>query len=442
MKKNSRMILGKDEVYSMDCYTTKRNNNVMVVGASGAGKTRGIVCPNIMEAVGSYIVSDPKGTLYSKYKGYLEKKGYKVKKLDFTDPLNSVHYNFLSYIREPIDIVKAAHMLVSEEKCNQDPFWDQSSDMLLSSVIAYCIETLRPDEMNFNTIQKLLQSARRNEYSSDSRTDLDKLMEYNHRSYPDCWSYKQFANVNCAPDRTFNSILISLTAKLRNYNTEEIAEMMRYDEVEIAKIGQEKTALFVVVSDTDRSMDNLANLFFTQAMNELCRFADKEREDYRLPIPVRFILDDFATNCRIDEFPRMISSIRSRNISTMLMIQAESQLLDSYGPDGRTILGNCDTYIYLGGSDIETARAVAERCDVPLKKILNMQVGKNIILRRGDAPVYGEVIDLDAYERDEGFKYIPTVDTKAVDTRPLKERLTGKRGRHSRLEEFNEQYGG
>ena len=154
------------------------------------------------------------------------------------------------------------------------------------------------------------------------------------------------------------------------------------------------------------------------------------------------IRSERTTNCRIDEFPRMISSIRSRNISTMLMIQAESQLLDSYGPDGRTILGNCDTYIYLGGSDIETARAVAERCDVPLKKILNMQVGKNIILRRGDAPVYGEVIDLDAYERDEGFKYIPTVDTKAVDTRPLKERLTGKRGRRSRLEEFNEQYGG
>ncbi len=425
MKTESVMILGKDRVYSMDCHKTGRNNNVLVVGASGAGKTRGIVCPNIMEARGSYIVSDPKGNLYSKYKGYLKKRGYIVKKLDFTDPLNSIHYNFLDYIREPKDIIKASHMLASEEACTKDPFWDQSADMLLSSLIAYCIEALPKEQRNFKTIEELLQKARRGDCGCSSSSSLDELMKFNLRKYPNSWACRQFANVNVAPDRTFDSILISLTAKLRNYNSEEIAQMMSCDEVDIASIGRKKTALFVVVSDTDRSMDNLANLFFTQAMNELCRFADKECKDNRLPVPVRFILDDFATNCRIDEFPRMISSIRSRNISAMLMIQAEAQLQDSYGADGRTIISNCDTYIYMGGGDIETARAVAERCDKPLRRILNMEVGKIIVLRRGEEPVFGENLNLSEYEKEKGFKIIPLEEARIKDSRSLRERLTG-----------------
>ena len=147
------------------------------------------------------------------------------------------------------------------------------------------------------------------------------------------------------------------------------------------------TAVFVVVSDTDRSLDGLANLFFTQAMNELCWQADKRCKGNTLPVPVRFILDDFATNCKIAEFPRMIASIRSRGISTMLMIQSEAQLEEGYNKDARTIIGNCDTYVYLGGNDVDTAEAVARRCDVPLKKILNMPVETNWIFRRGQEPV-------------------------------------------------------
>ena len=156
----------------------------------------------------------------------------------------------------------------------------------------------------------------------------------------------------------------------------------------------------MVVSDTDRSMDGLVNIFLTQTMNELCRVADRECKNNCLPVPVRFILDDFATNCKIEEFPRMIASIRSRGISTMLMIQAESQLTENYGYDGKTIIGNCDTYVYLGGNDIETAKAVAERCDMPVKKILNMPVGMNWIFRRGQSPVNGINFDPDTFEKN------------------------------------------
>ena len=442
MQNQSNMILGKDRVYSLDTFSTKRNNNVLVVGTSGAGKTRGIVSPNLMEATGSYIVSDPKGSLYGKYKRYLEERGYEVKKLDFTDPLNSVHYNFLSYIKEPKDIIKAAHMLAYEENTTQDPFWDHSAAMLLSSLIAYCIENLEVEEQNFRSIEKLLQTARRGGYSDDDGI-LDRMMAAHEKNYPDSWATRQYKNVAVAPERTFNSILITLTSKIRNFNSQELTEMMSCDDVDIASIGQKKTALFVVVSDNDRSMDNLANLFFTQAMNELCRYADKECKDFKLPVPVRFILDDFATNCRIDEFPRMIASIRSRGISTMLMIQAESQLLDSYGADGRTIIGNCDTYVYMGGTDVETAKAVAERCDVPFKKILNMPVGTNIIFRRGEEPIWGKILDLKDYEEATSFESRTFKEVRRRNDKPLRTMLLGERNENvfkTRIKEDKYEY--
>lgn len=423
---NNVMVLGTNSVFSLDCKETKHNNNVLVVGASGTGKTRGIVSPNLLMASGSYIVSDPKGNLYLKYKNYLEQKGYIVKKLDFTDPMNSIHYNFLNYIREPRDIIKAAHMLVYEEASHKEPFWDQTSSMLLSSLISYCIECLPPEKRNFRTIETMLQMGKRDEYASSSKSCLDSLFEHREKEYPDSWSVKQYKNVAVAPERTFNSILISLTAKLRNYTSEETLHMMEKDDVHIATIGNQKTALFVVVSDTDRSMDNLANLFFTQAMNELCWHADHNCAGNELSVPVRFILDDFATNCRIDEFPRMIASVRSRGISTMLMIQAESQLMDAYGLDGRTIIGNCDSYIYLGGTDIETAKAVAERCDLPLKKVLNMPIGKNIIFRRGEEPKHDNNINLEEYEIELGFQNDITDNKRVEDSRTLAERLSGK----------------
>ena len=178
-----------------------------------------------------------------------------------------------------------------------------------------------------------------------------------------------------------------MNSHLGKYDFEELNRMLETDELDIASIGQRKRALFVIVSDTDRSMDGLANLFYAQAMNELCMYADESCVGNRLPVDVRFVLDDFATNCKIAGFPSMISNIRSRGISAMLMIQAESQLEQGYGADGKTIVANCDTYVYLGGNDIDTAKRVAERCDLPYRKILNMPIGTNWIFRRGQEPI-------------------------------------------------------
>lgn len=394
-----KMILAQDQYYSLDCYETQLNNNVLVVGTSGSGKTRSIVTPNLLQATGSYIVSDPKGNLYRKHKKYLEAQGYVVKKLDFTDPENSAHYNFFEYIRSTQDIVKIAHMLIylREGGGHSDPFWDEAAQLLVQALIGFLRETKGREAQNLHNLMRYADMCMVNENDANEKTRLDLLFEHLEKNQPNSYAVNQYNKFRIAAGRTLRSILISMNARLGTFDSPELNEMMKYDDIDIPSIGKRKTALFVVVSDTDRSLDGLANIFFTQAMNELCRFADKECEDEQLPVPVRFILDDFATNCKIESFPRMIASIRSRGISTMLMIQAESQLEQAYGYDGKTIIGNCDTYIYLGGNDVETAEEVARRCDVPLKKILNMPVGTNYIFRRGQAPVHAHNFRLEPF---------------------------------------------
>lgn len=389
MGKNE-MIIAEGVSYSLNCYETKLNNNVLVVGTSGAGKTRSIVTPNLLQATGSYIVSDPKGNLCEKYGPYLKNQGYEVKKLDFTDPDNSAHYNFFRYIRKTQDINKIAHMIIyskGQDGYKPDPFWDEASELLLQALIAYLCEGFRNSEQNLRSIQKLIDACNIDENNSSSATILDKLMESHEKAYEDSYAVSQYKKFRVAAGKTLKSILISLNARIGQYDTPELRELTKDDTIRISGIGMKPTAVFVVVSDTDRSLDGLVNLFFTQAMNELCWQADKKCKGNTLPVPVRFILDDFATNCKIAEFPRMIASIRSRGISTMLMIQSEAQLEEGYNKDARTIIGNCDTYVYLGGNDVDTAQAVARRCDVPLKKILNMPVETNWIFRRGQEPV-------------------------------------------------------
>ena len=404
MEKNM-LILGQDQYYSLDTHQTNVNNNVLVVGTSGAGKTRSIVVPNLLQASGSYVVVDPKGDLYRKYRGYLEGQGYAVKKLDFTDPEHSAHYNFFHYIRNTQDVVKVAHMLVYQRKegGHADPFWDEAGQLLLQAVIAYLFEAWGKREQNLGRMLEMINHCQMAGDMQQCKSTLDRLMEELGRRDPGSYALATYTQFRIAADKTLRSILISLNARLGAFGTPEICSMTMEDDIDIPSLGQKKSALFVVVSDTERSLDGLVNIFFTQAMHELCRYADKESPGGRLPVPVRFILDDFATNCRIEEFPRMIASIRSRGISAMLMVQAEAQLMQCYGEDGRTIIGNCDSYVYLGGNDVGTAKAVAERCDMPVKKILNMPVGTSWIFRRGQMPVCGRNFRLEPLLQEKGL---------------------------------------
>lgn len=422
--RENELILAQNQYYDLDCYKTQLNNNVLVVGSPGSGKTRSIVSPNILQAVGSYIIVDPKGNLYGKYSGYLRAKGYDVQKLNFANPADreTCCYNFFHYIRSDQDVLKIAHMLIKTDDnlakpYGGDPFWDESSELLLVALIGYLFHHGGRRACTLESILQLLQGFELDENDSSEKGPLDYVFEEIGESKPDDFSYRYYKRFRQAAGRTLKSIVITLSAKLGAFDTKELRHLFAKDSVYITSIGKKKTALFVVVSDTERSMDPMANLFFTQAINELCRVAD-ELPGQRLPVDVRFILDDFATNVRIAEFPRMIASIRSRGISAMLMIQAESQLRNAYGEDGRTIIGSCDTYVYLGGNDVETAQNVAQRANLPLSRILYMPVGTNWIFRRGQLPVESRNFDLDAFageklrldsSRDEKhMKYILT----------------------------------
>lgn len=393
--------IAKGVSFSLDDMSTRLNNNVLAVGGSGTGKTYTIVTPNIYEAKGSYIISDPKGNLSKKFGSYLRKKGYAIQTVDFTHPECSAHYNPMSNIRSTQDILKMASVIVGDDLAHgakYDPYWDSMSTMLISAIIGYIVET-DYTPCNFSSILELVREGEREDDESKVSA-LSRRFDRLKKIRPQSWACAQFENVNQAPFKTYDTIRSTLASKFATFDTEELKKMMDGNNVDFAAIGQKKTALFVTVSDTDRTMDSLVNIFFTQAMQNLCDFADNSCKNNRLPVPVRFILDDFATNCRIDEFPRMISSIRSRGISVMLMVQSEAQLTHGYGCDDKTIISNCDTYVYLGGNDVSTAQSIAVRCNKPLSQVLYMPVGTCWVFRRGSQPVFTELLDVKELVRE------------------------------------------
>ncbi|SCY38701.1 Type IV secretory system Conjugative DNA transfer [Lachnospiraceae bacterium XBB2008] len=393
------MILPDGEYYSLDDMNTRLNNNVLVVGTTGSAKTRTVITPNLLECVGSYVVTDPKGNLYRKWGSYMEDHGYRVVRLSFIHPEKSVHYNPLQYVKNTQQIQQLSHALVkSSGQYSNDPFWDDTSLMLINSLIAYVTEHYDDESggRNFHKILELLRKAGR-ECSSSKNTFLSNKMSMHESTHPGSWAYKQFQNVNQAPEKTFNTIVTTSIAKFCSVDTEELADMMKDDQIDLRSIGQQKTVVFVEVSDSDRSMDMLINMFFTQTMNQLCTYADEECENNQLPVPVRFFMDDFATNCRIDNFENMISNIRSRKISVILILQSLSQLDKSYGPSAHTIIDDCDTLIYMGGNDPETAYSIAVRCNKTIQSVLHMPLCTSWIFRRGEKPFMCRNLELDDY---------------------------------------------
>lgn len=398
-------ILPNGETFDLDPMKTRLNNNVMVIGGSGSSKTRGVVIPNTLAATGSYIISDPKGSLYRKYHNYMQKRGYKVIHLDFIHPDRSDGYNMFDYVESPNDILKLAHYMVYAGKNSEsiaDPFWDSCSEILLSSLIGSLIASGIRDKSNIAGIVELLAMIDAQALESGAKCKLDYLFDklcFRSKSKNNIaeWSRNQFEKFRQTPPKTLNCILTTLQGTIGNLDTPEINQMMLQTTIEFEKLGTEKTVVFVEASDTDRSKDILINTFYTQAINALCTFADERCENSSLPVPVRFFLDDFGTNCKIEGFENMISNIRSRNISALIVLQSESQLMKGYGFSAHTIVDNCDTLIYMGGNDVDTATTIAKRANKPLSRILDMPVGTNWVFRRGEKPRYSRTIDIDEY---------------------------------------------
>lgn len=340
------MVLAEGNYLPVD----KRGNvNVLVVGGSGSGKSASYSIPNAYQMLGSYVFTDPKGELYDKTAGYLKANGYEIKVLNLVKPQNSDGYNPLMHISSEIDVDIIANTIVKGQKTGDggsDPFWDDSAEMLLKALIYYLISTRPEEEQNLASCAELVRAANSNG-GSNLLTELISKLPYDH---PARMNYK---SIEIAPEKTYSSILSTLQSKLGKFDSKEIAEVTSTDTINFEEIGNKKTAVYVISSDTHTAYDFLLTIFFSQMIQQLYNFADAN-EKQRLKVPTYFILDEFANIGKVPDFDKKISTSRSRGISFSVILQNLDQLEAVYEKSYETIMGNCDTHVFLGSNSYKT----------------------------------------------------------------------------------------
>ena len=345
LSNKSGIILAEGNYLPVD----KRGNvNVLVVGGSGSGKSASYSIPNAYQQLGSYVFTDPKGELYDRTAGYLKENGYKIKVLNLVHPQYSDGYNPLMHISSEIDVDVIANTIVKGQKTegsNSDPFWDDSAEMLLKALIYYLMATRPEEEQNLASCAELVRAANTNG-GSNLLTELMSQLPYDH---PARMNYK---SIEIAPEKTYSSILSTLQSKLGKFDSKEIAELTSTDTIDFEQIGNEKTAVYVISSDTHTAYDFLLTIFFAQMIQQLYDYADNNGG--KLKMPTYFILDEFANIGRIPDFDKKISTSRSRRISFSVILQNLDQLEAIYDKAYETIIGNCDTHIFLGSNSQKT----------------------------------------------------------------------------------------
>ena len=345
LSRNKGIILAQNNYLPVD----KRGNvNVLVVGGSGSGKSASYSIPNAFQMLGSYVFTDPKGELYDKTAGYLRKNGYEIKVLNLVNPANSDGYNPLMHVNSEIDVDVIANTIVKGQKSEgggSDPYWDDMAEMLLKALIYYLIAVRPEEEQNLASCSELVRAANTNG-GSHLLTELTNQLPYDH---PARMNYK---SIEIAPEKTYGSILSSLQSKLGKFDSKEIAEVTSTDTINFEDIGSKKTAVYVISSDTHKAYDFLLTIFFSQMIQQLYDFADKNGG--RLKVPTFFILDEFANIGQIPDFDKKISTSRSRGISFSVILQNLDQLEAVYEKSYETIMGNCDTHVFLGSNSYKT----------------------------------------------------------------------------------------
>ena len=339
------IILAEDNYLPVD----KRGNvNVLVVGGSGSGKSASYSIPNAFQMLGSYVFTDPKGELYDRTAGYLKQHGYEIKVLNLVKPQYSDGYNPLMHISSEIDVDVIANTIVKGQKSDgggSDPFWDDSAEMLLKALIYYLMAARPEEEQNLASCAELVRAANSNG-GSNLLTELISKLPYDH---PARMNYK---SIEIAPEKTYSSILSTLQSKLGKFDSKEIAELTSTDTIKFEDIGSKKTAVYVISSDTHAAYDFLLTIFFSQMIQQLYNFADDNGG--RLKVPTYFILDEFANIGKIPDFDKKISTSRSRKISFSVILQNLDQLEAIYDKSYETIIGNCDTHVFLGSNSYKT----------------------------------------------------------------------------------------
>lgn len=401
----SKTILAKDYMLTMDTWKSHLNNNICLVGASGRGKTRNFIMPNIMQMNSNFVISDPKGTLVLKLGDMLEAHGYKVKVLNLLDMEKSNSYNPFKYITCAADVYKLIDYLIANVNPNGlksiDPFWDNASKALLSAICFYLYYECRAEDRTFGNVMKLLRCLEVRENHEDYESTLDVMFSTLKELDPEHIAVKQYQVFKSAAGKTAKSIQISTEVWLQHFNLDEYDALTSTDDIDLESIGKEKTALFVIVSDTDRSKNWLAGIFYCQLFDVLCNYADTKTPDHRLPIHVRFILDDFACTAKIPDFDYKLAMIRSREISCIVAIQDEAQLEKEYWKAAQGVISNCDTYIFLGSTNIDSCNIAARRLGNPEitgTDIRCMDYGECVVICGNEGGIY-EKFDLKSHPR-------------------------------------------
>ena len=421
-----------------------RNKNILVIGGSGSGKTRFFCKPSLLQAHSSYVCTDPKGTLLPEIGTFLERKKYRIKCLNLINFRKSMKYNPLAYIRSEKDILKLVNALIMNtkgegEKSSED-FWVKAERLYYSALIGYIWYEATEEEKNFITLLDLINASEAREDDETYQSPVDLLFSQLEEREPDHFAVKQYRKFKMAAGKTLKSILISCGARLAPFDIKELRDLMEYDELELDTLGDQKTALFVILSDTDSTFNFVAALMYSQPFNLLC---DKADDFYggRLPVHVRLILDEFANIGQIPNFDKLIATIRSREISASIILQSQSQLKTIYKDAADTIVGNCDSTLFLGGKEKSTLKEISELLGKETIDLYNqsenrgsqvshglsyqklgkelmtqdelavMDGGKCIFMLRGVRPFLSDKYDL---TRHPNYKYTADADPKNV----------------------------
>ena len=340
---------------------TARNKNVLVVGGSGSGKTRFFVKPQIMQMHSSYVVTDPKGGLLCETGKMLQKNWYKIKVLNTINFKKSMRYNPFSYIHSEKDVLKLVTCLMQNTKGEgkgSDPFWEKAEQLLYTALIGYIWLEAPEEEKNFNTLIEMINAMEVREDDEDFENQVDIIFRELKEKNPNHFAVRQYAKYRLAAGKTAKSILVSCGARLAVFDIAELREVTSYDELELDTLGDRKTALFLIMSDTDDSFNFLISMCYTQLFNLLCEKAD-DVYGGRLPVHVRCLIDECANIGQIPKLEKLIATIRSREISACLVLQAQSQLKAVYKDNADTIIGNCDSRLFLGGSEPTTLKELS-----------------------------------------------------------------------------------
>jgi type IV secretion system protein VirD4 len=421
-----------------------RNKNVLVIGGSGSGKTRFYVKPNLMQMSEntSYVVTDPKGTILIEVGKMMVNGGYKIKVLNTINFKKSMHYNPFQYIRNERDILKLVNTIIANtkgegEKSGED-FWVKAERLYYCALIGYIWYEAPEEEKNFSTLLEFINASEAREDDEEFKNAVDLLFEELEAEEPNHFAVRQYKKYKLAAGKTAKSILISCGARLAPFDIQELRELMSYDEMELDMLGDRKTAMFVIISDTDDTFNFVVAIMYTQLFNLLCDKADDEHGG-RLPYHVRLLLDEFANIGQIPKFDKLIATIRSREISASIILQSQSQLKSIYKDAAETIIGNCDTTLFLGGKESSTLKEISETLGKETIDLFNtsdtrgqsrsyglnyqktgkelmtkdelavMDGGKCILQLRGVRPFYSKKFDITAHKR---YKELSDFDKK------------------------------